>query len=65
MQLTMRTTYTRVISVDEITLTNPSFRVRKIINYARPPDNEPPHDAVLVGFGIEQKRRASDPALVV
>jgi hypothetical protein len=63
-QLTMKTTYTRVVSVDEITLTNPSFRVRKIINYVLPADGEPLSKPVLVGFGIEQKRGVADAALV-
>jgi CpeS-like protein len=63
-QLTMITTYTRVVSVDEITLTNPTFRVRKIINYARPADGEPLSKPVLVGFGVEQKRGVADAALV-
>jgi hypothetical protein len=54
-ELLMTTFYTRVISVDSITLVNPQLRIRKILNYRRPADNEPMTDVVLVGFGVEQK----------
>lgn len=36
MQLVMTTTYTKVFSVDTITLVNPRLRLRQIINYKRP-----------------------------
>lgn len=36
MQLIMTTTYTKVFSVDTITLVNPMLRLRQIINYKRP-----------------------------
>ncbi len=55
-QLRMETTYTRVISVDTITLVNPQLRIRQIINYHRPPANQPLIDVALVGFGVEQKQ---------
>lgn len=35
-ELNMTTFYTRVVSVDQITLVNASVRIRKIINYRRP-----------------------------
>lgn len=54
-ELLMTTRYTRVISVDSITLVNPTLRIRKILNYQRPPESEPLKDVVLVGFGVEQK----------
>lgn len=54
-ELLMTTTYTKVISVDSITLINPKLRIRKILNYRRPDANEPLKDVVLVGFGVEQK----------
>lgn len=54
-ELLMTTYYTRVVSVDSITLVNPSLRIRKILNYQRPPEGEPLDKVVLVGFGVEQK----------
>ena len=36
-ELLMTTNYTRVVSVDSITLTNPTLRIRRILNYAKPP----------------------------
>jgi hypothetical protein len=54
-ELLMTTLYTRVVSVDSITLVNPRLRIRKILNYRRPEANEPLQDVVLVGFGVEQK----------
>jgi hypothetical protein len=51
----MITHYTRVVSVDSITLINPNMRIRRILNYQRPPANEPLDTLVLVGFGVEQK----------
>ncbi|MGL4879974.1 MAG: phycobiliprotein lyase, partial [Waterburya sp.] len=47
--------YTRVVSVDSITLTNPTLRIRKILNYAKPPAGETLKTVLLVGFGVEQK----------
>lgn len=55
-ELLMTTTYTRVVSVDSITLINPNLRIRKILNYQRPLDNEPLDTVLLAGFGVEQKR---------
>lgn len=55
-ELLMTTTYTRVVSVDSITLINPKLRIRKILNYRRPAPGEPLQEVVLVGFGVEQKR---------
>ncbi|AKG22022.1 phycobiliprotein lyase [Calothrix sp. 336/3] len=55
-ELLMTTTYTRVISVDSITLVNPQLRIRKILNYRRPQANEPMQEVLLVGFGVEQKQ---------
>ncbi len=54
-ELLMTTTYTRVISVDSITLVNPQLRIRRILNYRRPVEGEPMNEVVLVGFGVEQK----------
>ncbi len=54
-ELLMTTTYTRVISVDSITLVNPRLRIRRILNYRRPAADEPLQEVVLVGFGVEQK----------
>jgi hypothetical protein len=54
-ELLMTTTYTRVISVDSITLVNPRLRIRRILNYHRPPEGSPLSDLALAGFGVEQK----------
>ncbi|MBD2579883.1 phycobiliprotein lyase [Oscillatoria sp. FACHB-1406] len=54
-ELLMTTQYTRVVSVDSITLVNPNLRIRKIINYLRPPEGQPLAQISLVGFGVEQK----------
>jgi hypothetical protein len=55
-ELLMTTNYTRVVSVDSITLVNPQLRIRKILNYQRPPEGQPLETVVLVGFGVEQKQ---------
>ncbi|MDJ0535814.1 MAG: phycobiliprotein lyase [Xenococcaceae cyanobacterium MO_207.B15] len=55
-ELLMTTNYTRVISIDSITLTKPDLRIRKILNYQRPPQGEPLETILLVGFGVEQKQ---------
>lgn len=54
-ELLMTTNYTKVVSVDSITLVNPNLRIRKIINYQRPLDSQPLDKVVLVGFGVEEK----------
>ena len=54
-ELLMTTNYTRVVSVDSITLTNPTLRIRKILNYAKPSPGQPLKDVLLVGFGVERK----------
>lgn len=54
-ELLMTTRYTRVISVDSITLINPDMRIRRIFNYIRPPEGQPLDKLALVGFGVEQK----------
>jgi hypothetical protein len=54
-ELLMTTQYTRVVSVDSITLINPNLRIRKIINYFRPTEGEPLNKVALVGFGVEKK----------
>ncbi|MEL6928613.1 MAG: phycobiliprotein lyase [Cyanobacteria bacterium J06600_6] len=54
-ELLMTTNYTRVISVDSITLTNPALRIRRILNYAKPEAGQPPKNVLLAGFGVEQK----------
>ncbi|ACK73342.1 conserved hypothetical protein [Gloeothece citriformis PCC 7424] len=54
-ELLMTTNYTRVVSVDSITLINPNLRIRKILNYQRPPEGQPLENVVLVGFGVELK----------
>lgn len=55
-ELQMTTHYTRVVSVDSITLVNPQLRIRKILNYQRPPAGEALTQVQLVGFGVEQKQ---------
>lgn len=55
-ELLMTTNYTRVVSVDSITMHNPKLRIRKILNYQRPQEGEPLEKILLVGFGIEQKQ---------
>ncbi|QFZ91775.2 phycobiliprotein lyase [Synechococcus elongatus] len=55
-ELLMTTHYTRIVSVDSITLVNPRLRVRRILNYVRPTRDDQPLDTLaLVGFGVEQK----------
>ncbi len=54
-ELLMTTNYTRVVSVDSITLVNPNLRIRKILNYQRPSEGQPLENVVLVGFGVEEK----------
>ena len=54
-ELLMTTNYTRVVSVDSITLINPETRIRRILNYLRPPAGQPLEKLGLVGFGVEQK----------
>jgi hypothetical protein len=54
-ELLMTTNYTSVVSIDSITLVNPRLRLRRIINYRRPPAGEPLENVILVGFGVEQK----------
>ncbi len=59
MQLTMTTHYTRVVSVDQIRLINPSCRLREIVNYKKPAvEGSPLVDPLLVGFGVELKGEA-------
>ena len=54
-ELLMTTNYTRVVSVDSITLTNPALRIRRILNYAKPEAGQPLKNVLLAGFGVEQK----------
>lgn len=54
-ELLMTTNYTRVVSVDSITLVNPKLRIRKILNYQKPQSGHPLETLLLVGFGVEQK----------
>ena len=54
-ELLMTTNYTRVVSVDSITLTNPKLRLRRILNYAKPAPGMPLQTLLLAGFGVEQK----------
>ncbi len=54
-ELLMTTNYTHVVSVDSITLINPETRIRRILNYLRPPAGKPLENLGLVGFGVEQK----------
>jgi hypothetical protein len=52
----MTTHYQRVVSVDSITLVNPTLRLRRILNYHRPATEDAPLDQIaLAGFGVEQK----------
>ncbi|MEL6440329.1 MAG: phycobiliprotein lyase [Cyanobacteria bacterium J06621_8] len=55
-ELLMTTNYTRVVSVDSITLTNPTLRIRKILNYAKPLPGQSLENVLLVGFGVEKKQ---------
>ncbi|MBE7380446.1 MAG: phycobiliprotein lyase [Leptolyngbya sp. SIO1E4] len=55
-ELLMTTRYTKVVSVDSITLVNPTLRVRRILNYQRPEAQEPLKTLLLAGFGVEQKQ---------
>jgi len=56
-ELLMTTRYTQVVSVDSITLVNPTLRIRRILNYQRPPVDHSPLETVrLAGFGVEQKQ---------
>ncbi len=54
-ELLMTTNYTRVVSVDSITLTNPTLRIRRILNYEKPVKGQPLDNLLLAGFGVEQK----------
>ncbi|MEM9090767.1 MAG: phycobiliprotein lyase [Cyanobacteria bacterium P01_F01_bin.53] len=54
-ELLMTTHYTHIVSVDSITLINPTMRIRRIFNYMRPPEGQPLTELALVGFGVEQK----------
>lgn len=54
-ELLMTTNYTRVVAVDSILMINPSFRIRRILSYRRPPEGQSLEEVVLVGFGVEQK----------
>lgn len=55
-ELLMTTNYTRIVSVDSITLINPNLRIRKIINYVKPIEGQPLENVALVGFGVEKKQ---------
>jgi hypothetical protein len=55
-ELLMTTHYTQVVSVDSITLINSQLRIRKIINYQRPPAGQRLDTVLLVGFGVERKQ---------
>jgi hypothetical protein len=55
-QLRMKTFYTQVVSIDTITLVNPTLRLRTILNYRRPPGTDPLTEVALAGFGVEQKK---------
>jgi hypothetical protein len=55
LELLMTTTYTEVVAVDSITLINSNLRIRKILNYRRPPIGQPLENLILAGFGVEQK----------
>ena len=57
-ELLMTTNYTRVVSVDSITLINPKLRIRKILNYEKPPAEQPLQNVLLVGFGVEKKAQS-------
>ncbi|NJL02144.1 MAG: phycobiliprotein lyase [Spirulinaceae cyanobacterium RM2_2_10] len=57
-ELLMTTEYTRVTSVDSITLINPTLRIRRIYNFQRPEPGQPLEQMRLVGFGVEQKDTA-------
>lgn len=52
MQLIMTTTYTKVFSVDTITLVSPMLRLRQIVNYKRPAADS--SEAATGGGGLQQ-----------
>lgn len=54
-ELFMTTRYTYIVSVDSITLINPTTRIRRIYNYMKPTEGQPLSDLSLVGFGVEKK----------
>jgi hypothetical protein len=54
-ELLMTTNYTRVVSVDSITLINPTLRIRRILNYAKPDAEQALENVLLAGFGVEKK----------
>jgi CpeS-like protein len=54
-ELLMTTNYTRVVSVDSITLINPTLRIRRILNYQRPSEGKNLENVLLAGFGVEKK----------
>jgi len=54
-ELLMKTNYSKVVSVDSITLVNPQLRIRRIINYQRPELSQSLDKVLLVGFGVEEK----------
>ena len=53
MELVMTTFYTKVVSVDTISLVEDACRLRKIVNYRRVGDGV--GEVLLVGFGVEKK----------
>ena len=54
-ELLMTTPYTRIVSVDSITLISPKMRIRRIFNFLKPAEGQPLDELLLVGFGVEQK----------
>jgi hypothetical protein len=56
--LEMTTFYRRSVAVDRMRFIGPNQRLRTIITYERPQDNQPPTTVNLVGFGLEQRHAA-------
>lgn len=57
MELIMTTFYTRIVSVDTISLVADDVRLRKIVNYKRRFEGTGTEvdEVLLVGFGVERK----------
>lgn len=53
--LEMTTHYSRSIAVDQMRFVTPTLRLRTIVTYRRPEDDQPPSTIDLIGFGVEHK----------
>jgi CpeS-like protein len=57
--LEMTTYYRRSVAVDQMRLVTSDTRLRTIVTYDRPTNNQPPSIINLVGFGVEKKQAAA------